>query len=129
MQHHTRTHGGPDSSSIPALLTSRILVALLAAAFIVFPPSAPAMGKASSEQVTQRKKAQDLLDTAEKQLKRHLYPLAQQTLEKTQELNGQLSRSQKKRLESYRRDAQQGVDSQSRAHALIETGQKLYDNS
>lgn len=70
---------------------------------------------------SQRKKAQEWLEIAEIELKRHMYQSAQVTLGKCAELNSSLSKSQAKKLAKYSQMADEGILAQNKSQQALDS--------
>ena len=85
------------------IIISALMMAIIALAVDKYPMTAPAVAssvapKSEEKVASRRKKADEWLVIAETQLKMHRYQEANKSLEKCAALNGDLSKSQKKRM-------------------------------
>ena len=74
------------------------------------------------EVAAQRKKAEELLDTASAQLDRQQYQAGQKTLDRCDAYRDKLTSSQEKRFNKYSQEAQAGTSAQTNADAAIRAG-------
>ncbi|MCK5269293.1 MAG: hypothetical protein KAJ46_00855 [Sedimentisphaerales bacterium] len=111
------------------IIISTLMVAIIALAVDKYPMTAPAVAssvtaKNEEKVASRRKKADEWLVIAETQLKMHRYQEANKSLEKCATLNGDLSKSQKKRLTRYSKNALAGVKAIKRVSIAIESADK-----
>ncbi len=115
-----------DSNKIkfgPILLT---LVALALVVSFFATHVALAQDSDDSMKVSQQRKAADLIKTAEIQLKRNQYFLAQKTIAQLKSLNGNLNADQAAKRDELSAKANEGLEVQTQVNTLIAKGEQLF---
>ena len=111
------------------VIIAAFIVAIIVLAVDKYPITAPATAssvatKSEDEIAAHRKKADEWLDIVETQLKMHQYKEAGKSLENCTAISGNLSKSQKKRLARYSKNALAGIEALKQITEAIETADR-----